>query len=98
MSTFALALVAIAYAAWRLHPRSEEPLRLYEMMRLRGVLTPLRAEDAPDVAAAERRCAACAGTELCDELLGAGTSDGYQRFCPNAIYLEWLRSTSLRFD
>lgn len=93
--TFALALVAIAYASWRLRPRTQEPLRFYDMMRLRGVSLP---GDASDVAAAERRCAACASKELCDELLDSGESDGYRRFCPNALYLEWLRSNSLRFD
>jgi hypothetical protein len=97
MSTFALALVAVAYAVWRLrqHPRAEEPLRLYEMIRLRGVPQP---SDASDVAAAELRCADCASKEMCDELLASGATEGYRRFCPNAIYLEWLRSNSLRFD
>ena len=93
--SFVLALVAIAYALWRLRARAEERLRFYDMMRLRGVSLPA---DAPDVAAAERRCAACASKELCDELLDSGESDGYRRFCPNALYLEWVRSNSLRFD
>jgi hypothetical protein len=35
---------------------------------------------------------------MCDELLASGATEGYRRFCPNAIYLEWLRSNSLRFD
>ena len=98
--TFSLAVLAIAFALWRQRSRADRRLRLYEMMQLRGVQS-LRSRDpaaAGDAAAAEQRCAACASKQLCDELLRTGDSEGYRRFCPNALYLEWLRSTSLHFD
>lgn len=94
--TFSLAVLAIGFALWCHRSRTDERLRLYEMMRLRGV-----AEFQPrnhDIAAAERRCAACASKKLCDELLCSGDSRGYRQFCPNALYLEWLHSHSLNFD
>lgn len=95
--TTGLALVAIAFALWRLRPRAEPGLRLYEMMRLRGVPSPDPA--APqDVAAAEQRCAACASKDMCDALLRTGDVRRYRQFCPNALYLEWLHSHSLDFD
>jgi len=75
-------------------------LRLLEVMRLRGAHLP----DSPtpaaqrDFAAAQQRCANCNSKELCDELLARGAKEGYGRFCPNAAYVEQLRSTSLEFD
>jgi hypothetical protein len=35
---------------------------------------------------------------MCDELLRSGDTRGFRRFCPNALYLEWLHSNSLNFD
>lgn len=94
----AVALGAVLLALRRRRLRADGRLRIYDLMHLRGVPLPGDRASAPDVAAAERRCAACASKELCDELLAAGASDGYRRFCPNALYVEWLRSNSLRFD
>ena len=95
-----LAVVALATALVMLvrqrRSRIDTPLRLYEMMRLRGV--PLNQAGAQDVAAAERRCLACSSKQMCDELLRSGRSGGYRQFCPNALYLEWLHSNSLNFD
>ena len=96
--TFSLAFLAIAFALWRHWPRADKRMRLYEMVRLRGVPLPTDRASARDVAAAERRCIACCSKELCDELLRAGRSSGYRQFCPNALYLEWLHSNSLHFD
>ena len=94
--TFSLAVVAIAFALWRHAPRADKQVRLYDMMRLRGV-SQFQPRD-HDIAAAERRCAACCSKTLCDELLRGGDSKGYRQFCPNALYLEWLHSNSLNFD
>jgi hypothetical protein len=78
--------------------RIDTALRLYEMMRLRGVSPPRDRASAHDVAAAERRCLACSSKQMCDELLRSGRASGYRQFCPNALYLEWLHSNSLNFD
>jgi hypothetical protein len=94
--TFSLAVVAIAFALWRHAPRADKQVRLYDMMRLRGV-SQFQPRD-HDIAAAERRCAACCSKQLCDELLRGGDSKGYRQFCPNALYLEWLHGNSLNFD
>ena len=96
--TFSFAVLAIAFALWRHWPRTVERLRLYEMVRLRGVQLPRDRAAARDVAAAERRCAACASKEMCDESMRADGTRGYRQFCPNALYLEWLHSNSLNFD
>jgi hypothetical protein len=96
--TFSFAVLAIAFALWRHRPRAVERLRLYEMVRLRGVQLPRDRASARDVAAAERRCLACSSKQMCDELLRSGRSGGYRQFCPNALYLEWLHSNSLNFD
>jgi hypothetical protein len=96
--TFTFAVLAIAFALWSHRPRADKPLRLYEMVRLRGVPLPRDRASARDVAAAERRCAACASKKLCDELLRSGDTRDFRRFCPNALYLEWLHSNSLNFD
>ncbi|MEX0637739.1 MAG: DUF6455 family protein [Burkholderiales bacterium] len=94
--TLALAAAAIAFALWCHRPRIDTRLRLYDMMRLRGVPQPRLEDD--DVAAAQARCAACASKKLCDALLSTGNAKGYRQFCPNALYLEWLHSNSLNFD
>jgi len=96
--TFTFAVLAVAFALWRHRPRADKRVRLYEMMRLRGVPPPQDRASAHDIAIAERRCAACASKELCDELMRAGRTRGYRQFCPNALYVEWLRSNSLNFD
>ena len=96
--TFSFAVLAIAFALWRHRPRADQRMRLYEMMRLRGVSLPRDRASARDVAAAERRCIACSSKQLCDELLHFGDTKGFRRFCPNALYLEWLHSNSLNFD
>jgi hypothetical protein len=98
----AVAALAAGFAlrTLRRRPRAAGRVRLYEMMRLRGVPSPRPRDQAAahDIAAAERRCAACASKKLCDELLRSGDSKGYRQFCPNALYLEWLHSNSLNFD
>ena len=98
----AVAALATGFAlrTWRRRQRAAGRVRLYEMMRLRGVPPPRPPDQAAahDIAAAERRCAACASKTLCDELLRSGDAKGYRQFCPNALYLEWLHSNSLNFD
>jgi hypothetical protein len=99
LAVVALATVLVLLVRQR-RSRIDTPLRLYEMMRLRGV-PPLQLRDrasAHDVAAAERRCLACSSKQPCDELLRTGRTRGYRQFCPNALYLEWLHSNSLNFD
>ena len=99
---FAVIALAIGFVllALRRRSRNDRRVRLYEMMRLRGVSPPQPRDQtvARDAAAAEGRCAACCSKELCDELLRTGGCKGYAVFCPNALYIEWLRSNSLHFD
>ena len=94
----AVAALATGFAlrTWRRRQRAASRVRLYDMMRLRGV-SQVQPRD-HDIAAAERRCAACCSKQLCDELLRTGDSKGYRQFCPNALYLEWLHGNSLNFD
>jgi len=99
---FAVIALAIGFVILALRRRSRiaSRVRLYDVMRLRG-MSPSQPRDqaaAQDAAAAEGRCVACGSKQLCDELLRAGHSEGYGLFCPNALYVEWLRSNSLDFD
>lgn len=94
--TFALAFLALSYALWRLRTRPDNRVRFYDMMQLRGVHADRGA--AQDLASAERRCAGCNAKRECDELMRAGGGRAYARFCPNALYIEWLRATSLEFS
>jgi len=92
--------IGIGVVASRRRARVDTRLRLYEMMRLQQV-SPTQPRDpaaAQDAAMAAHRCAACASKELCDELLRSGDTKGFRKFCPNALYVEWLRSNSLHFD
>lgn len=78
----------------------DERLRLTEVMKARSACLPepLTPAAARDFEQAEHRCADCPHKELCDELLASGAQQGYGRFCPNAPYIEQLRSRSLKFD
>lgn len=95
LATVVLAL-GVLLVALRRRKRTDERVRLHEMMRLQQVPPPERRDQ--DGAAAEHRCAACASKELCDELLRSGDTKGFRKFCPNALYIEHLRSNSLHFD
>jgi hypothetical protein len=73
-------------------------LRLRDMMRARGAFLPhpLTRLAAQDVVAATQRCLACRDTPLCDRHLAAGTTQGYELFCPNSGYIERLRHGALK--
>jgi len=79
--------------------RKDRRLRLFEVMRLRGACPPKAPGSSArrDLAHAAARCAECHYTKLCDELIECGAREGYGRFCPNAPYIEQVRSRSLRF-
>ncbi len=92
-----VAVVGGALLTARRTARADETLRLPQMMRLRGALPPepLTKAAVHDAALAERRCLACGAKSMCSELISAGRSDGYALFCPNAHYIEQIRSRLL---
>ena len=73
--------------------------RLQRLMRLRGVAAShaVDAAETRDAAAATQRCLQCPNQRLCDEALAASDVKGLSLFCPNAHYLEYLRSRGLTF-
>lgn len=90
-------IAALAMRTARRNVRADETLRLPQMMRLRGAMPPepLTRAAVHDAALAERRCLACGAKAMCSELIAAGRSDGYALFCPNAHYIEQIRSRLL---
>jgi hypothetical protein len=90
-------VAALAMRTAQRTARADETLRLPQMMRLRGALPPepLTKAAVHDAALAERRCIACGAKSMCGELIAAGRSDGYALFCPNAHYIEQIRSRLL---
>lgn len=88
---------AVALLKARRNARADDTLLLPEMMRLRGALPPepLTKATVHDAALAERRCIACGAKAMCHELIAAGRSDGYALFCPNAHYIEQVRTRLL---
>ena len=42
------------------------------------------------------RCAECRAKAECAEWLASGRRDGYQRFCPNAAFVERVRKAAAR--
>jgi len=99
LALFALiVLVAgLAMLMARRTARADDSLRLPDMMRLRGAmpLEPLTGAAVHDAANAERRCLACGAKSVCSEFISEGRSDGYALFCPNAHYIEQIRSRLL---
>jgi hypothetical protein len=75
----------------------EKRVRLDEVMRLRRISrSPLEAAGL-DAAAATKRCMECPRKQMCDEAIRAGDANALSLFCPNAHYVEYLRSRSLKF-
>jgi hypothetical protein len=100
LGAIALAVALLLVLLVRRRPRADKRVRLYEMMRLQQVPPPAPRDQAAaqDAATAEHRCAECASKALCDEMLRNGDTKAFRQFCPNALYVEWLRSNSLHFD
>lgn len=69
---------------------NDNRLRLVEMLARRGVR--LADEDYYAAALATRRCVFCPDKAQCDAWLASGSREGFERFCPNADFIE-LRST-----
>jgi hypothetical protein len=97
LSALIVLALSVAVVTARRTARADETLRLPEMMRLRGALPPepLTKAAVHDAANAGRRCLACGAKAMCAELLAGGCSEGYMLFCPNAHYIEQLRSRLL---
>ena len=74
-------------------------MRLRQMMRLRRAFVPypLSRYGEEDLVLAIQRCLDCACERRCDALLAMGDAQGYERFCPNAEYIERRRRGSLQF-
>ncbi|HWD22280.1 MAG TPA: hypothetical protein VG591_04035 [Burkholderiales bacterium] len=92
-----VAVAALAMLMARRTARADQTLRLPEMMRLRGAMSPMPLTKAAvhDAALAERRCIACGAKSMCSELIASGRSEGYALFCPNAHYIEQMGSRLL---
>jgi hypothetical protein len=87
------ALAVLAYAGYAA-TRRDDRLRLPAMMRQRGSDFPFPMSDreARDAAQAARRCAQCASKALCDQWLQEPATKAAVLFCPNAAYVDRLRS------
>jgi hypothetical protein len=88
---------ALHWPFWQ-KQRDDGRLRLRDMMRARRAFLPhpLTRLAAQDIVAATERCLACSEKSLCDRHLTAGTTEGYERFCPNGAYIERLRRGVLK--
>ncbi len=98
LGTAALLAWALARAVadmWRRAMRDDRPLPLSIMMR-RLHIEPAAAAAASGFAlgAAARRCAACPAEAECRAWLASGRHEGYERFCPNAAWLDRARGTA----
>jgi hypothetical protein len=80
-------------------PKPVARVRLFEVMSLRRVYLPepLGAVGAHELQQAKRRCLACGVASLCEEALQNADARGFSLFCPNAHYLQHLRTASLIF-
>jgi hypothetical protein len=77
--------------------RVERQARLFGEMIERLDVDPgaaAREEDGRAFAAASRRCIWCAHTAECRDWLGGGASGAAPPFCPNAAYLNRVRSAA----
>lgn len=80
-------------------PAEEKRVRIDAVLQLRGIAPhlPLDYAEALDAAAAMKRCRECPCKQICDEAIGGGDVKRLSLFCPNAHYVEHLRSRSLEF-
>jgi hypothetical protein len=83
------AVYAMLVSAWHvLHDDGQ--LRLERMLKRHGASLDLAAGEfgSYHMAAAVRRCVACADKPACDAWLGAGKREGAAAFCPNAALVQ----------
>jgi hypothetical protein len=66
----------------------EPRLRIAEVLERRGSRLPIEPWDACAAALATRRCVFCAAKAQCDAWLACGAREGFERFCPNAGFIE----------
>lgn len=96
-----LAAAAFVTLAIRREMRAPAPakarVRLYKMIRRRGLTLPTPPSEAQTLAfsAAIRRCRQCNHKALCDEWLATGK--GEPTFCPNTGWFAKLRQDLLTF-
>jgi Family of unknown function (DUF6455) len=75
---------------WR--GNEEWPLLLDALLRRQGDEAAHRARSSGHaLAVAVQRCLACNQAAQCRAWLASGAHDGYQRFCPNAGYIEQMK-------
>ena len=76
----------------------ERPLLLSQMLGRQGlrIEDPLTRQTGYAFAAAVRRCVNCVQQASCADWLDAGNKSGYEKFCPNAGYIEELKSNTNR--
>lgn len=74
--------------------QEERTLLLGELLRSQGdgVLRMAVAGAARDFMRAVRRCTKCQAAAHCSAWLGAGKHEGFEAFCPNAGFIERIRS------
>ena len=76
----------------RKRPQPDHKLRLYQLMRRRGVFVwdPPTATEARELTAAIRHCLDCPDKARCDALFARNDSAGHADFCPNISYIDGL--------
>ena len=78
--------------------RADKNLHRMQQMMGRAGVAPPREMDVPTSlgwAHAARRCAFCRLSEECERWLeGAGATDAYREFCPNARFFEQVQELS----
>ena len=92
MLVFAL-LGYAAFAGSRRMMRAGADVRLFDALKLRGIMPSAPQDYAAVRAAAQatRRCLACAEQHSCDARLATGSWQAVREICPNTAYIESLR-------
>jgi hypothetical protein len=87
-----LIIVIVALTLWR-QDVGDRPLLLDQALRRQGddVANRAIASGSHDFAVAVQRCLACTEAAQCRAWLWSGARDGYQRFCPNAGFIQRMK-------
>jgi hypothetical protein len=93
IGVFVLLMATVLTGRWRRALWEDSPLLLHQMLERHGI--EISASENLNIvgqaARAARRCAGCSDATRCRAWLDSAATEGYEHFCPNASFIDFLK-------
>ena len=88
--------VGLLVVLWQQGAGDQRPVLIDRMLRRQGERVAYRAVAAGgrDFALAVKQCVECQQAAQCRAWLASGATEGYESFCPNAGFIQWVKRIS----